>query len=120
MVKHFFGHRKKKQRMTFTKALLNATVNSHISKLLFTVPFLYFSIFLLSRYIPANLVTYQMFWYIKINSLSLLIYFIKLNLMAFEICYNFISFLIPKVVIKFLAKIFKKFLSVTIYLINNS
>ena len=93
---------------------------SNKTTVLFTVPFLYFYIFSSSRYIPANLLAYQMCWYIKTNLPSLIIYFIKLNLMAFRICYNFISFLILKIGIECPEDIFKKLLSVTIYLFDNS
>ena len=42
------------------------------TKVLFTVPFLSFSVLLSYLYIPANLLTYQRCWHIKINLLSLL------------------------------------------------
>ena len=90
------------------------------SKVLFTVSFLSFSVLLSSLYIPANPLTYQRCWHIKINLLSLLIYLIKLNLMIFQVCYNFISFLILKIVIECPEETFKKLQSVTIYLFDNS
>ena len=52
------------------------------SKVLFTVSFSSFSILLPFLCIPANLLTYQRCWHIKINLLSLLIYLIKLNLVS--------------------------------------
>ena len=90
------------------------------TEVLFTVPFLSFSVLLSSLYIPANLLTYQRCWHIKIKLLSLLIYLIKLNLMIFQVCYVFISFLILKIVIECPEETFKKLLSVTIYLFDNS
>ena len=78
--------------MTFAMALLNAAADSHGCKVLFTVPFLHFSLILSSHYIPANLLTYQMFWYIKINLPTLLIYFIKLNLMTFQMLQFYLIF----------------------------
>ena len=39
--------------------------------------------------------------------------------MKFQVCYNFVSFLVLKIVIECPEKIFKKLLSVTIYLYNN-
>ena len=77
-------------------------------KVLFIVPFLSYSVLLSFLYIPANLLTYQRCWHIKINLLSLLIYLIKLNLMIFQVCYNFISFLILKIVIECPEETFKK------------
>ena len=40
--------------------------------------------------------------------------------MKFEVCYNFVSFLVLKIVIECPEEIFKKLLSVAIYLYSNS
>ena len=73
-----------------------------------------FSLLLSSHYISANLLRYQRCWYIKIN-LSFLVYLIKLCLMKLQVCYDFISFLILKIVIEHTEEIFEKLYSVTIY-----
>ena len=78
--------------------------------------FYLFLVLLFCHYINAKLLTYQRFWHIKINLLSVLIYLIKLSLRKFQVCYNFISVLVLKIVIECPEEIFKKLLSVTIYM----
>ena len=62
--------------------------------------FYFFSVLLSSYYIHANLLTYRRCWLMKIKLLSALMYLIRLSLMKFQVCYNFVSFLIFKIVIK--------------------
>ena len=69
--------------------------------------FYLFSVSISSYYIPADLLTYQRWWHIKINLLSALIYLIRVSVMKFQVCYNFISFLILQTVIECPDKIFK-------------
>ena len=87
-----------------------------IRKLNFCVLFNYYLFLYSSHYLPANHLTYQRYCHIEINLLSVLIYFIKLSLMKFQLCYNLISFLVLQVVIECPEKVLKKLLSVTVCL----
>ena len=72
--------------------------------------FHFYLIFVLlsSPYIHANHLTYQRFCHTNINLSSVLIYFINIILMKFQVCYNFISFLILEIVIECPEEIFEK------------
>ena len=62
--------------------------------------FYLFLVLLSSHYIHANLLTHQRFWHINVNLPSDLICLINIILMRFQVCNNFISFLILKIVIE--------------------
>ena len=79
--------------------------------LLFHFHLFFFFVLLSSHYMPANILTYKRCQHIKLNLLSLLIYSIKLSLMKLQVCHNFISFFILKIVTECLEEIFKKLLS---------
>ena len=105
-------------KLNINKKMLKLIWNNQIGKLringlfiatLNYIPF-HFYLFsvLVSYYIPANLLTYQRCWHVKINLLSALMYLIRLNLMKFQVCYNFVSFLIFEIVIECPEESFKK------------
>ena len=48
------------------------------------------------------------------------VYLIKIRLMKFQVCYDFISFLILKIVIECPEEILKRLISVTVYFYDNS
>ena len=77
----------------------------------FSLLFFFFFVLLPYHYMPANILTYKRCRHIKLNLLSLLIYSVKLSLMKLQVCHNFISFFILKIVTECLEEIFKKLLS---------